>query len=118
MPECRYCHQPTKDWHELAVHIIASKKGHRGGKKWAAKYLHRNLLNKRDHPERAPLTDEQREMREDTTRELSGQVEYANTICPKCKRQHREQLPIEFTESPTAWRVKQTLVVLCSGCSK
>ena len=61
--KCNSCGQPFEGYKELAFHISTSKKGHRKGKIWAAKYIHRNVVNKRDIKDggRIPLTEEQKQ---------------------------------------------------------
>jgi len=116
---CRICNQDFEyDWHSLAKHISISKKGHRAGKKWAAKYLLQvNRLNaKRDLPQRVPLTEEQKEARRDLRREISGDTQRVLTLCPHCKSQAVSVLPVEYTQSPIAWRQNNNLVVLCEPC--
>ena len=119
---CHSCHESFADFKELALHISRSKKGHRKGKKWAAKYIMMNGLSSKnrngDRPVRAALTKEQKVNKEDTRRELSGDNEYANTICPHCKRGGRPLLPVEFVGSGVAWRIKDSLVVTCSICGR
>lgn len=118
MPLCIACKQAFGDYKELALHIQSSKKGHRKGKKWAANYMLkvRQLDQKKQINGRVPLTEEQKENKKSLVRELSGEEEYAITFCPHCKRGHREILPVEFSKSRDAWRVKDKLVVLCEGC--
>ena len=119
---CRYCHHAAfADYATLAQHVAAERKGHRGGKKWAARYLTRvNFLNqKRDLKPRTPLTEQEKENRVSTFVELSGQNEIVTTLCSHCKSRTRQSLPIEYTRSNTAWRNKQgILVVSCPTCQK
>ncbi len=117
MPLCLSCQKVCADYKELALHIQSSKKGHRKGKRWAAKYMMRvRQLNKRELNGRVPLTEEQKEARASIFRELSGETEYALAVCPHCHKGHREVLPVEFRQSQDAWRVKDKLVVLCATC--
>jgi hypothetical protein len=105
------------DYKDLALHIAASKNGHRGGKKWAAKYLMNiRALSRKENHNRIELTEEDRENKLDTIRHLSGKEERVMAICPQCKQGHRESLPVEFTQSSIAWRVKNCLVVMCEKC--
>lgn len=115
---CHSCNQSFEDFRELALHISSSKKGHRKGKRWAAKYIIGNRLNgKRTFDNgRVPLTNEQRINKEDTRRELSGELEVVNTICLLGKHPVRQSLPIEYSKSPDAWRIKGHLVVMCNNC--
>lgn len=117
MPSCHSCNKSFESYHDLALHISTSKKGHRRGKKWAAKFL---LLNgKRDRPTNKGSQGEvSQEARDSTKRELSGETENVLTICPKCKQGHREVLPVEYSQSPTAWQIKGILSVLCAAHRK
>lgn len=113
---CNSCKQPFDDYQSLALHIVASKAGHRKGKRWAAKYLSRNVINKRDLNGRTPLTEADKENRESTKRALSGKVNYELCVCPRCDKGHREMIPEEFARSQQAWRKGKNLVVICGNC--
>ena len=115
---CHSCNQPFSDYRELAQHIASNKKGHRRGKKWAAKYLLniRALNKKKDMNGRVALTEADRENKKDTVRELSGETTVVEALCPHCKRKSRQIFPIEFGGSSEAWRDKGCLVVLCQSC--
>lgn len=115
---CHSCQKVFEDYKELALHIQSNKKGHRKGKKWAARYIMRvrQLDKKKELNGRVPMTEEQKENRRDNVRELSGETEQLLTICPHCKKGHRELLPVEFSQSRDAWQVKDRLVVLCPIC--
>lgn len=118
---CHSCQQDFPDYESLAKHISSSKKGHQKGKRWASHYLLKTrALNLKKQPFTSnPLTQEDKENRESTKRDLSGETEYILAVCPMCKKGHREQLPIEFVESPMAWRTsKGTLIVNCSICQR
>ncbi len=106
------------DWTALALHISKEKKGHRKGKKWAANYLlkTRKLNQKRDLTARTPLTEEEKESKREMKRELSGEEERVKTYCPQCKTGSSAVLPIEHTQSPDAWKVKDRLVLMCNTC--
>jgi hypothetical protein len=115
---CLSCDKIFEDYQGLALHIIAEKKGHRKGKKWAAKYISRHIINKRtyDNNGRVPLTAEQKANKEDTRRALSGEQRVVETICPKCKVSKRVALEVEYVSSPQAWRIHGKLVKLCVEC--
>ena len=122
MPDCHACGQSFGDFRELALHIAASRKGHRQGKVWAAKYLLKNGVS-RDLPQRTPMTDEERENRaanlKESRRVISGREKIAQTFCPVCKTSSRQALPVEYTESVEAWRDRnKTLVVCCEECRR
>ncbi len=115
---CHSCQAEFDDYEALAKHISSSKQGHRKGKRWAANYLLKSrALNQKKLFNSSPLTQEDRENRESTKREISGETEWILTVCPHCKKGHREQLPREFIESSVAWRTSRgTLIVNCSAC--
>ncbi len=117
MPMCLSCNKTCADFKELAIHIQSSKKGHRKGKRWAAKYILRvRSLDKKKLNGRMSLTKEQKDNRKDTIRELSGKNEKVVTYCPRCKSPKGGLMPIEFTQSKVAWRIKDKLVVVCEIC--
>lgn len=120
MPICHSCQQPFADFKALALHIASSKKGHRKGKMWAAKYLSnqraldmKTTMQNRNH---TPLTQQEKDNKANAHRELSGKVVNTDTICPHCKRQGISQLPIEYAHSSEAWRAGKCLVKLCISC--
>jgi len=122
---CRTCDQDFETWGDLADHInSATDKPHkrdRAGKMWAKRYIHRNTINKlkklgRELPYRTPLTDEQREAKEDTRRELSRQTKLVPVKCPRCNKGSRQILEVEHTDNPQAWRIDNCFVILCGGC--
>lgn len=121
MPSCYSCNPPSThpDFGALALHIMSTK-GHKKGRKWAAKYLMINNLSpeKRNGKQqgRIILTEEQKESKRDSRYQLSGENEVVVTICPKCKTGRKLALPVEFTGSPVAWRIKGLFAVLCSVC--
>ncbi len=115
---CNSCGQLFAGYQELALHISTSKTGHRKGKRWAAKYISRHVINKHkfDFNGRTPLTTEQKMNKEDTKRVLSGGQRYAETVCPKCKIRGQTAMEEEFASSPQAWRIGGRLAVMCDGC--
>jgi hypothetical protein len=117
---CLSCHKSLEDYKSLALHIASEKKGHRRGKKWAARYLTnvRILDRKKDKPEgRIPLTDEEKAVKASAFREVSGEVESRLCVCPHCKQGHPETLEVEFAKGTDTWKVKTGLpVVMCAGC--
>ncbi len=112
---CISCKKVCADYQELALHIASSKNGHRNGKRWAAKYLV-GVKNRQEFKGRIPLTDIEKKSKLDTVREMSGSQESVVAICPRCKRRHRESLPIEYTQSRDAWHIQNSVVVMCPGC--
>lgn len=120
--ECLSCHTTFSDYKELAKHIMASKKGHKQGRRWAAKYISINSLsfkNQRDNnfKGRVALADEQKETRDSLRVELSGAIKRVETYCPKCKQSSIQILPVEYANSEWAWRVGNSIVIMCQGCS-
>jgi hypothetical protein len=120
MPTCHACHSEFPDFKELAIHIMANKKGHRKGRMWAAKYIMINGLSpdkridrKTDH---IALTAEQKEAKKDCKGTISGIRKMVETVCPKCKRMEHQSLPVEYIGRPLAWRKDNRLVILCEGC--
>ncbi len=117
---CFYCDQTFEDFSALAVHIGSSKKGHRKGKRWAAKYLLLNKLSpnaKRKDNNRTPLTEEDKANRASLIRELSGNKKAMTTYCPKCKGNAHQPVPIEYAESPAAWRTTSGVLIMnCPRC--
>lgn len=120
MPTCNSCHRVFPDYQSLALHIQASRKGHARSKKFAADFLLKNPLSAKAKNgktlERIPITSEQREAREDTRRELSGDSELVITICPRCKRKERRLMEVEYTKSETALKIGSCIVVICNNC--
>jgi hypothetical protein len=121
MVNCHSCGQSFENFGELALHIASSRKGHRQGKVWAAKYLVGKV--KRDMPQRSPMTEEERENRaanlEESRRQVSGREKIEQTVCPLCKSFSRQSLPVEYVGSLQAWRNDKGLVVVCcEGCRK
>lgn len=125
---CHSCGANLENYHELALHLDKNRKTHKVSyrtKKWIAKMLLVNTLsykNRHELSKRVPnmqeKTDFGDENREKARMELSGENEYATTICPSCKRQSRQLLPIEYINSPIAWAINGNLAVLCGGCRK
>ena len=118
--QCRYCDaEPFNDFKELAIHILTNKKGHRGGLIWARKYMSRQGILDRKLSlrgrDRAPITEKDRENRDNSRRELSGKQSAVTTICLKGKHAVLQYLPREYAESPYAWRVQGRLVVACEA---
>jgi len=116
--KCLSCGCDFDSYQELAVHISASKIGHRRGKKWAAKYLSRHVINKRDNNFRGgtPLSVEDIKNKRDNRRVLSGEQKYTETICPQCRKPNRAVLEAEHATSPQAWRIGGRLARVCASC--
>lgn len=115
---CHSCGQPFDNFHDLAVHIAGSRKGHRKGKKWASKYILLNGRRDKQNFQRTPLTEAEKENKREMKRELSGETKSGLVFCPHCKTKHQQTLPVEYVDSPSAWRIEKMLVILCSGCRR
>ena len=118
---CRACGYEGTDWKDLARHIQTSKRGHSRGKKWAATILsHSNKLNqKRDLPQRVPLTETEKAAKKDSVSEVSGNTRMVMTLCPKCNKVTSQALPVEYVGSPRAWRATNgALMVTCQNCTR
>ncbi len=122
MPRCHSCQEIFPDFTGLALHISSSKKGHRKGKKWAAKYIMVNRLSGKAQGKfdnkRSPLTETQKESREDSRMVLSGEQELQETICPKCRKNGQTYLPVEYDSGRTAWRINGLIVRTCAKCER
>ena len=118
---CHSCDQKFPDYKSLALHIVSSKKGHRKGKGWAAKYIQKSVLvaDKKQYGQ-APMTEEQKESlrdaKEDIRRVLSGNTKSVIAKCPKCKNNHRKLLEEEFAGCPEAWKLDGLIATSCPSC--
>ena len=121
MPECNNCGYSCAEFKDLAKHIVANKKSHRRGVKWASSFLLKvQFLNQKQdlNGGRIALTDEQKEAKQNAQREISGRIKFVETVCPRCKSGQRQTLPIEFADDPFTWRKNKVLVVNCNRCTK
>lgn len=120
MPDikCISCGNVFDDYSELASHIISTKKGHRKGRKWAAQYVHRNLLNKRDNKFKDGKPAPPKTKPSEISLQLSGNQRCVNTVCPKCHSLGQEVLEAEYANSPNVWRLDDRIVVVCIRCRR
>jgi hypothetical protein len=122
MITCHSCNYVCEEYKDLAKHVVANKVNHRKGYKWASAFLLKvDFLNhKKDMPTgRVAYTEEQKESRLEIIRQLSGEMRKAVAVCPICKTNHRNELPIEYFVSGRAWRTDRGLLVLCcERCKK
>jgi len=119
--QCNTCGDSFETYSELAAHIQSSpKRTHKHGRKWAAKLLLKvsQLDKKTEFENRTKLTEQEKENKQDTHRELSGQRTMVNTKCPQCKRVHAEALEVEYAKSADAWKTGTLFMVLCIGCRR
>lgn len=118
--KCHSCGEQFNTYGELALHILANKKGHRKGRRWAAKYVMMRGLSpdKRNGKQlnRVALTEEERINKSSTERELSGESELETIRCPHCKRLVEAYIPVEHVDNEHAWRKEGRLSILCEGC--
>lgn len=117
---CRYCTASFPTWEEVAIHTIAGGKTHRASRKWAQKVLMKQRkLDRPKRPERAELSDEEKEKLSKYIRQPSGATKSVRTICPFCRKEITQELPQEYADSPFAWRARATgvLVVSCATCA-
>ncbi len=109
-----------ESWGDLAKHKLEMKdKAHRkdkAGRTWAANYKYKNVLMKQQDRASTPLTDEQREAKVNTKRELSGEKRIVPVKCPRCNTGRRDFIEVEHVENPQALRVDNCFVKLCEGC--
>lgn len=113
MPQCFKCGTNFATNLELATHILGMPRRKHGLKSfiWAQRFI----LTKKEKPEYTPVTEEQRKSRYSAIRELSGETKIVTTICLRGKHSLLQELPIEYVNSPYAWRVQGRLVVTCSN---
>ncbi len=121
MPDCHSCGRTDfADFHELAIHISGENRGHAKGKKWAANYILKNGLSAKqrfEHKERTPLTEDEKDARDNTHRELSGQTKMVYAYCTACKRKYPRVVEVEYIQSQTALRGNDgTLMITCDNC--
>jgi hypothetical protein len=119
-PNCFVCGRTDfKNYKELALHIMENKETHGKSLKFAAAILMdvKRLNAKQDFSQRVPLSEEDREKKLATRREISGKEKSSLCSCPICNSPHMSSLPIEFVYSPTAWRKGKSLVVACDDCN-
>jgi len=122
MPNCKTCGASFIGFSELASHIRKNKKTHKKGQKWAAKYIHISKLSLKakngSFEPREPLTEEQKEARQECIRKPSGDMVTVDAICPKCKSKYRMLIEIEYAISKDALKVKDYFIRLCPDCRK
>ncbi len=128
MPDikCRTCKQSFESWGNLAHHINSSKdKAHnkdRAGKMWAKRFIHKNTINKmqksvrKEFAPRTALSDEQKEAKKDTRRELSGEMKIVPVKCLRCHTGSRQFLEAEHVNNPDALIIDNCYVKMCEGC--
>jgi len=127
MPEpiCRICwRKDFKTWGDIATHILTTHKENKKDKKimsarkWAANFKYKPVLYGKKEQTRVALTDEQKEAKEDTKRDISGEMEYVSVKCPnkKCNSISRQPLEKEHTTNPQAARIGNCFIKFCGRC--
>jgi hypothetical protein len=117
--DCFYCNYSAEEPKDLASHIQLEHSNKRN--KWAAKVLTNvEWLNRKvdKQQDRMPLTEEEREAKRSTHRELSGIEKNIQTYCVSCQSVAVQKLPVEFIRSPYAWRINNKPIVLCNSCRR
>jgi len=124
---CKFCGKPFTNYPDLARHIIQNRTTHKGkGRRWAqsfllnTQYLDKKVSQQQSFEGRIPLTEEQKQAKEDAHRELSGIEKTVMCTCPapKCQRNFPERLPVEFIQSNFAWKISGKFAVTCLDCRR
>lgn len=76
----------------------------------------RRLNQKKDLPQRLPLTEQQKENKKEMAREVSGQYREVIAICPGCKGQYKTSIELEHFENKEAWLIKGKPIIYCERC--
>lgn len=116
---CRTCNYSCEDFTMLAKHIIQNKRTHKKGLKWASSFLTKaKILNRKPDLSsgRTPLTEEQKQAKQDSHRILSGIEKTVMTYCPGCNHKVPQRLPVEFIQSNFAWKNNNLLMINCVNC--
>jgi hypothetical protein len=117
---CFSCGTSFQDNKELALHISSSKKRMHtlSSRTWAANFLSqtRRLNSKKDLPGRTPLTEEQKEAKHSTKREID-ETAFIRVVtrCPQCKMLSEESLLEAYVveDGVHAWRKGHVFFRLC-----
>jgi len=121
IPICNVCHVQFDSWKDLALHIGDPKFKHpRKSKVWAAHYLadvktRPQLQHVPKDPDYQP-TELGEENRANATKELSGKTRRLYTVCPQCKKQSDEDIPVEVSKN--IWNDSGRVFVLCQSCRR
>lgn len=114
---CHSCQTEFGDYKSLALHIMSTKKGHKQGRTWAARFLAQ--VNKKEFSPRTPFSEETKQTIKDCVREFSGKSEKVRTVCPNCRQVMEQRLEVEYIHGGLAWRNSNgTFIVNCSNCKK
>lgn len=118
MHKCYYCPSEFEEYLDLAKHINTTHPHKRN--KWAANFVLKKVLFKEQdkNEDRVPLTEEEKEAKRSTQRELSGREKPVKILCPICKSHGFMSIPIEHLTNSFAWHNKDSLMIICNGCRK
>jgi hypothetical protein len=120
--DCFYCSScRDKEPREVAQHIQVEHPNKHN--KWAARVMTNfDQLNRKadlqKQTDRVPLTDEEKEAKRSTQRQLSGIETKTETLCLNCNQLVTQKLPVEYIQSPFAWRISGRLAVTCDSCRR
>ena len=112
MPNCFKCKTSHETHVELAQHILGRTKHSRKSVQWAQ----RMILMEKKKPDRVALTDEQKQARQDTHIELSGESRIIEAVCLRGKHASTVSLPVEYANSPDAWKIHGSHIINCGVC--
>jgi len=114
IPKCNICGMIYATWEDLARHIWSNKKTHSKSKKFAAKVL--ASVEKREHSQRLPMSEEIKQTNREVRRELSGEVQEVRTVCPNCKQVSSQKVEVEYLQD-RHWRNSNgTPIINCGNC--
>ena len=120
MPDCKSCGYNAEDFKELSQHILRARKTHpRWQVVWAEKFLtNAEFLNqKQDAPQgRAPISEQEKQNKEDAQRIISGITKTTLVLCPNCRQKYPQRVEVEHLNNPTAWRNGTALMIGCPSC--
>jgi hypothetical protein len=118
---CHICNLNFESYPALAQHILRERKTHRKSQKWAASFnLKVNILNqKKDAPTgRVALTEDEKQNKIDSHRELSGQTRAVFCLCSKCNTKFLANIEVEFLTDHGAWIINKMPVFSCTSCRR
>ncbi len=124
MPDCKTCGKPCDTWPELYSHIMVSAKTHpKWQVKWAReKSMNADFLNQKVSRQnvdgKMPISEQERQNKEDCIRMVSGICKTVLVTCPHCKQKYPRKVEVEHIQNPTAWRKNQLLMISCNSCSR
>ena len=128
--KCRTCDELFENWGKISAHMLEHAKikndphkRDRAGILWAKRYKHKEAINKlkkigqdKDAPFRPTLTDKQKQAKAETKYIPSGRMKEISIKCPRCGMGRKEEIEIEYYESPQALKQGECFLILCKGC--